>query len=121
MHDLKLISQKKLWAGLLAALLVVAHVDAGLAQSKMYWTDPGYARIQRANLDGSVVEDIVIGLSFPYGIALDLAAGKMYWTDVGTDKIQRANLDGSSLEDLVTGLSAPYGIALDLAAGKMYW
>ena len=61
-HASKLFSQKKLWAGLLAALLVVAHVDAGLAQSKMYWTDPGHARIQRANLDGSVVEDLVNAL-----------------------------------------------------------
>ncbi|MCL4708612.1 T9SS type A sorting domain-containing protein, partial [bacterium] len=88
----------------------------------MYWTDPGYARIQRANLDGTSVEDLVTtGLSDPVGIALDLAAGKMYWTDAGTSKIQRANLDGSVVEDLVTGIDQFFGIALDLAAGKMYW
>jgi low density lipoprotein receptor-related protein 5/6 len=88
----------------------------------MYWTNAGSAKIQRANLDGSSVEDLVTtGLITPRGIALDIAAGKMYWTDTGTDKIQRANLDGSSVEDLVTGLSLLRGIALDLAAGKMYW
>jgi hypothetical protein len=80
----------------------------------MYWTDSFTAKIQRANLDGTSIEDLVTGLVDPFGIALDVAAGKMYWTDVGTGKIQRANLDGSSVEDLVTGLSFPFGIALDV-------
>ena len=55
------------------------------AQQKMYWTDFGTDKIQRANLDGSNVEDLVTtGLSGPRGIALDLANGKMYWADAGT-------------------------------------
>ena len=93
----------------------------------IYWTDSGTDKIQRANLDGSNVQDLVIrehGLSWPQGIALDVAEGKMYWTDSGTDKIQRANLDGSNVQDLVIrehGLSWPQGIALDVAEGKMYW
>ena len=82
----------------------------------MYWTDRGTAKIQRANLDGSGVEDLVTsGLDNPEGLALDLGAGKMYWTDPVTAKIQRANLDGSGVEDLVTsGLRWPAGLALDL-------
>ena len=99
------------------------------------WASPGRGRrqdlldrhrdgqIQRANLDGSEVEDIVTsGLDSPHGIALDVAAGKIYWTDWKTNRIQRANLDGSEVEDIVTsGLRLPAGIALDVAAGKMYW
>ena len=87
------------------------------AQQKMYWTDNGTDKIQRANLDGSNVEDLVTtGLSNPRGIALDLINSKMYWTDFGTEKIQRANLDGSNVEDLVTtGLSFPFGIALEVS------
>ena len=94
---------------------------------KMYWTDVGTHKIQRANLDGSNIEDLVTtGLIYPQGIALDIAGDKMYWTDGGTDKIQRANLDGSNIEDLIpTGLTSsptgPEGIALDLAEGKIYW
>ena len=89
----------------------------------IYWTDPATEKIQRANLDGSHIEDLVTqGVESPIGIALDVAGGKMYWTDYGTDKIQRANLDGSNVEDLVTqGLSFPGGIALDVEGGKMYW
>ena len=91
--------------------------------AKMYWTDTGTDKIQRANLDGSGVEDLVTtGLLGPSGLALDLDAGKMYWTDWGTDKIQRANLDGSGVEDLVTtGLGNPIGLALYSVGGKMYW
>ena len=82
-------------------------------------------KIQRANLDGSNVQDLVTrtqGLGDPFGIALDVVGGKMYWTDNGTEKIQRANLDGSNIEDLVTqGLEYPLDIALDVEGGKMYW
>ena len=90
---------------------------------KMYWTAEGPPRIQRANLDGSNVEDLVTtGLINPRGLALDAAGGKMYWLDRGTDKLQRANLDGSNVEDLVTtGLVHPLSLALDVSTGKMYW
>jgi DNA-binding beta-propeller fold protein YncE len=94
-----------------------------VAGLKMYWTDRGTQKIQRANLDGTDLEDLVSsGLVDPLGIALDIAGSKMYWTDFGTAKIQRANLNGTGVEDLVTaGLSIPNGIALDVAGGKMYW
>ena len=90
---------------------------------KLYWTDAGTDKIQRSNLDGSVVEDLVTtGLDWPYGLALDVSGGKLYWTDRGTAKIQRSNLDGSGVEDLVTtGLESPVGLALDVSGGKLYW
>ena len=90
---------------------------------KLYWTDWGTDRIQRSNLDGSGVENLVVGggLNGPDGLALDVAGGKLYWADAGASKIQRANLDGSNVEDLVTGLGIPYGLALDVVVGKMYW
>ena len=93
------------------------------SQGRMYWTDWATHKIQRANLDGSQVEDLVAsGLDLPSGLALDAAGGKLYWVDAGTDKIQRANLDGSGVEDLVTtGLYIPRNLALDVPGGKMYW
>jgi hypothetical protein len=106
------------------ALNLVAAAQQGV---RMYWTDvgtiTGNGKIQRADLDGKNVEDLVCAtcppehtaLTMPIGIALDIAGGKMYWTDAGAAKIQRANLlDGSNIEDLVTtGLTTPYGIALE--------
>ncbi len=89
---------------------------------KMYWVDDVTNKIQRADSDGSNVEDLVTGLNFPFGIAVDATNSKMYWIDFGTDKIQRADLDGSNIEDLVTtGLGFPCGLALDVTNSKMYW
>ncbi len=117
---------------------IALDVERGM----MYWTDigeiVGTAKIQRANLDGSNVEDLITtGLSRPVGIALDVGCEKVYWTDYGTRKIQRANLDGliieedqrlsanldgSIVEDLITRTSSnPVGIALDVERGMMYW
>jgi len=89
----------------------------------LYWIDALAKKIQRADLDGSNVRDLIVGEIFdPRHLALDVAGGKMYWTDQQTDKIQRANLDGSQIENLVTtGLTTPVGIAVDPGGGKMYW
>ena len=83
---------------------------------KMYWTDYDAGKIQRANLNGSNVEDLVTGLGVPGGITVDTTSSKMYWTDSHTGKIQRANLNGSNVEDLVTGSGIDFGIALSTTA-----
>ncbi len=107
--------------GLLVALLVLlpSLMEGVEATNRMYWTDAVAGKIQRANLDGSEVEDLVTGLSEPQGIALDVAGGKMYWAEVGgVLKIRRADLDGSGVEDPVESVG-PVGIALDVAGGKV--
>ena len=99
-----------------------------IAGGKMYWTA---GKIQRANLDGSGVEDLVpwtSDLGLRRCIALDTAGGKMYWTesrgylsDSGGSAIKRANLDGSGVEELVyVEEGFLEGYALDVAGGKMY-
>ena len=90
--------------------------------NQMYWTDQSTHKIQRANLDGSNVQDIVTGLRTPRGLTVDLTGSKMYWTGGSGSKIQRANLDGSNVQDIVTGLEGAYnGITLDVASNKIYW
>ena len=85
---------------------------------KMYWTDIGSSKIQRANLDGSEVENLVTtpAVFTPIGIALDVAVGHMYWTEstLADFMILRADLDGTNIELLVTHLVSPSGIALDI-------
>ena len=102
----------------------LTDVSEPQARPELYWTDAGRDKIQRANLDGSNVEDLVDsadGLDGPVGITLDVAGGKMYWTEWEKDKIRRANLDGSNIEDLITSGRAPVWLALDVAGGKIYW
>ena len=116
-------AQKHLSIVFMSAILWSLGAGEADAQ-KIYWTDIGSSRIQRANLDGSVVEDLVTtSVILPTGIALDVSAGKMYWTEASPADfmIMRADLDGANGELLVTGLTSPSGIALDTAAGKMYW
>ena len=85
---------------------------------KVYWTDSDTGKIQRANLNGSNVEDLVTGARMPNDIAVDAAGGKMYWADYESKQISRANLNGTNIETLVEGLAGPSGIVLDIARRK---
>ena len=49
-----------------------------MAGEAMYWTDLGISKIQRVNLDGTGLRDLVATeLRFPRGIVLDEAGGKI--------------------------------------------
>ena len=81
-------------------------------------------RIQRANLDGSGVEDLITAnLSEPYGLAVNPGGNTLYIADAGTGKILRADLDGGNVRDFipVTGGPHPAFMELDLRARHIYW
>ena len=82
----------------------------------MYWTSG--CKIQRANLDGSNVEELVpSNKAIKEGIALDIDGNKMYWTVWNaTNKIQCANFDGSNIEDVITDSILTIGIALSTSS-----
>jgi Bacterial Ig domain/PASTA domain len=90
-----------------------------VANRTMYFANTAVGKIQRANFDGTMLTDLVTGLSSPHDVALDLTARKLYWTAGAS--ISRANLDGSVQQPVVTGLQYPTGLALDTEAGKLYW
>ncbi len=105
-------------------------ITLDMVSGKIYWTDQRWdssigavstSKIQRADFNGSSVQDVVTGLGIAEGIAVDVSRGKVYWTDSDMGKIQRANLNGSNVEDLVTGIRMPKDIALDASGSKMYW
>ena len=87
---------------------------------KLYWATGG--KIQRGNLDGSNIEDVVNREA--ESIALDATNGKLYWSHADNG-IYRANLsDGTNIEQLIDDdvwAISGGGIALDIAGGKMYW
>jgi DNA-binding beta-propeller fold protein YncE len=84
---------------------------------KMYWgvSIPSNQRIARANLDGTNVENILIGSSIvrPEGLVVDGVSGKMYWTEIDGSRIRRANLDGTQIETIVTNVGFARRIAID--------
>jgi sugar lactone lactonase YvrE len=88
---------------------------------KIYWTNVDYNLVQRANMDGSEVENLLV-VTYPQGIAVDTERGKIYITEAGTPQILVANLDGSGLDTLITnGLSDPDDIVLDHEREILYW
>ena len=99
------------------------------AATMMYWVGIGHDNdnnrvIRRANLDGSDVQELIVGLGRLGNLILDVAGGKMYWIDVisGVNTIQRTNLDGSNyVQILFISLNSLYNFALDVVRGKMYW
>lgn len=72
----------------------------------------GGGQIWRANLDGTDLEVIVVGLNRPRDVALDLSVGRVYWTDEANKAIQSANLDGSAVATIVSGLTGPSSLTL---------
>ncbi|MEO1439416.1 MAG: Calx-beta domain-containing protein, partial [Chloroflexota bacterium] len=99
--------------------------------NRIYWHGQFSNKIQRANLDGTNIEDVLTIRGQFGGIAVDATAGKVYWTNADNSgetredyitRVQRANLDGTGIETLTT---FPYSfvrdIALDVEGGKMYW
>ena len=105
----------------IAFSLVICFGTPGLscAETYLYWVNAGANKIQRANLDGTDVTDI-LNVGGVQDVAVDATNEKIYWT-VRNDKIQRANLDGSSIEDVVTGLGAQIFVALDVDDNRIYW
>jgi hypothetical protein len=105
---------------------------------KLYWTDIGTRRIQRSDLDGSNVEDLVLlpppgvarpspesDFQEPQGLAIDPDAGKMYWINLesqspDTEKLQRANLNGSGVEDLLVD-ERRGGRDIAMVLGRPHW
>ena len=50
-------------------VLGVENLALDLSANKMYWTMSG--KIQRANMGGTEIEDVVTGLNDPTGLAVD--------------------------------------------------
>ena len=114
----------------LLTLGALGHLSYSASDTpQIYWSvdwnadddDPFTGKIQRANLNGSNVQNVTTGLVVPWGIALEVAGGKVYYGDRFYG-IRRANLDGSNVQNLVSGdLVQPNDIALDVTGGKIYW
>ncbi|XP_013395341.1 low-density lipoprotein receptor-related protein 4-like [Lingula anatina] len=98
-------------------------LDVDTQEGKVYWADIGLDKIQRSNLDGSDVEDVLTqGLKTMDGISLDTVGRKIYWTDTGRNRIEVANLDGSMRKVLFwQNIDNPRAIVVDHNTGYMFW
>ena len=97
-------------------------------ETKIYWAceNGSVSLIQKANLDGTSVEDVLVSDDYykPRDIVLDSSGRKLYWADMGLygshAGIYRCDLDGSAVEYLISEENVSY-IDLDTVSGKLYW
>lgn len=87
------------------------------ASSKLYWVACNSSTIRRANVDGTMAEDVFVSQAEVSRLTIDHQGRKLYWTESSAGKIRRANLDGTGVEDLLSGLVVPTGLALDFGQG----
>ena len=111
--------------------LQVSSVVKGLANpgrltlderhQKLYWTEPGAARVRRADVDGTGVETVIEpgnGVAGP--LALDVPRNHLYWLTFDTSDehlLYRASLGGAGREVVAT-LTSPFfefAFAMDMA------
>ena len=97
-------------------------IDTG--GEKVYWaekTGNTTGKIQRVNLDGSVVEEVrSFSGSVPLSIAVDSKGSRLYWIN-SRGQIQRSDLNGKSGKTLIKNLNSPKAIDLDVIGSKLYW
>ena len=110
-------------AELVTGLGFPADVTLHPVEKKIYWCHRNGDKIQRADLDGSNVEDVVTDTKQPYFLSLDLTEGKVYWGDFAGGNVFRANsVDGSDQETLVSGITGrTRGVHYDPVEEKIYW
>lgn len=98
-------------------------VDYDPVEEYIYWTDDEVKKIQRARLNGSEQEDVIVSeIQHPDGIAVDWVARNLYWTDTGTDRIEVARLGGLYRKVIISeGLAEPRAIAVAPVVGWMFW
>lgn len=91
-------------AGVLCFLLHAAPAFASDPHGYVYWSDRNSDKIQRSNIAGTVVEDIVTGIPDPTGIFIDGANNHLYWIDNALGSgIYRSNFDGQQQQVISSG------------------
>ena len=96
-----------------------------IAQGKIYWTNRERDKIQRANLDGTNIEDLVtIGVRFPLDIALGIPqpiGGLRFNPDVIPDQTFTVGTPVNLTLPSATGGTAPYTYTLSpIPAGLQF-
>nr|CAH7753133.1 unnamed protein product [Callosobruchus chinensis] len=98
-------------------------VDFDPLEKYIYWSDDEVKKIQRARLDGSDQEDVIVTeIQDPDGIAVDWISQNIYWTDTGTDRIEVVRLQGRYRKVVIMDkLIDPRGIAVASSLGWLFW
>ena len=72
-------------------------------------------------MDGNHVTEIISGLSYPAGIAVEFDSRRLFWAEYEGNRIQSSNLDGTDVQLVVqlSGNTSPLGIAVH--GDRLFW
>ena len=77
-------------------------LDFNVQEMQIYWTDTSLGSINRAFLNGTQIEHlIVVDLPLPEGLAVDWIAKNLYWTDSKHQRLEVARLNGQHRKSLI--------------------
>ena len=91
---------------------------------QIYFVENQSAKIQKSDIDGTNLSQLLTSSVGLYGSAVDNTNSKIYYTNVVTDEIIIANINGASPTILLNGtngIDGPRGIAVDETNSKIYW
>ena len=97
----------------------VNALDFNVQEMQIYWTDTSLKSINRAFLNGSQIERlVVVDLPHPDGLAVDWIAKNLYWTDSKHQRIEVARLNGQHRKMLIwRDLWKPRELAVNPVSG----
>jgi uncharacterized protein YjbI with pentapeptide repeats len=111
---------KYLSIGLLLSIII--FISSSTPQTKIYWVnflDSFSQQLQRADLDGSNVENVLTdGVS---GFSIHNVEEKIYWSNYIGGSIKRADLNGNNIENVLSGIILPGNIRIDENLSNIYW
>ena len=123
------ILEQNMATGIVRPIRRVGHPDRQrmcieITESHIYWAEKEMhgnlkAYIYRMNRADENTEEIVRGINFASGLAVDESNGKIYWTSGLPARIQRANLDGTDIETIHSEKHSYTG--LDIHGSYLYW
>lgn len=107
-------------------------VKLDLDEGKVYWTSGGDSyedipgKIQRANLDGSEVEEVFSSEEYAFnGLFLDPANDEMYVISRGPAAIMKMNMDGTNVSEIYnennSGIRSAGTMAYNSTADELIW
>ena len=77
----------------------------------MYWIE-SKPRIQRSNLNGTDIKELVTSTGTPLVMALNPLKGRMYWADGGNSHIMSSDMDGQNSHNMFMKDLDPVAMAL---------
>ena len=121
-NNTEIVSVPSVTANVTASYSAIRAIDLDLKNGKIYWVDENLGRVQRCNLDGTQIEEVVPeDSSAKGGISVDTYNNEAYFTDSESGEVKKVLLANNQVQSLFQGLQYPLHIDADVLGGKLYF